>query len=263
MPTNFRCHSHSPAFKRWAMKHTPFALILGIFSSLCPIVVPAQPSPASAGVQFNDSVLVEVRPFTEATIQRFQENSDFNYGTRRKATLSWWDRLKYWIAQQWARLFEHTYFGTIYNILFYLFCFAIIVFAILKLTGTSVSQLFRGKNDRGLVQGDSLEDDIHTIDFEHEIAKARRDGDYRRGIRLLYIYALKQLADQQLIRWRPGKTNHDYRAELRTTPQQAPFERLSYYYEYAWYGNFPVDEAMYQRVEQLFRQTTSSSQAPA
>ncbi len=159
--------------------------------------------------------------------------------------------------------FEHTYFGTIYDILFYIFCFSVIVFAVLKLTGTQVSQLFRARNDQGLVQGDLLEDNIHAIDFDQEIAQAQQDGDYRRGIRLLYIYTLKKLTDRQLIRWRPGKTNHDYQAELRNTPGQDAFEQLSYYYEYAWYGNFPADETMYRRAEQLFQQTTSSSPAPA
>ena len=212
----------------------------------------AQSSP-SAGIQFNDSVSVEARTFSEETIRRFQEDGDFDYGIRRRETLSWWQRFQYWLVRQWARLFQHTYFGIIYNIIFYTFCFAVIVFAILKLTGTSVSQLFKGRNDRGLVHHDGLEDDIYAIDFEREIAQARQEGDYRRGIRLLYIYTLKKLADRQQIYWRPGKTNHDYQTELRDTPLATPFRQLSYYYEYAWYGNFPADEALYQRVEQLFQ----------
>ena len=236
-------------------------LVLGTFA-LCPLNAQAQTSSSLAGMQFNDSVSVEVRAFSEETIRRFREDSDFDYGTRRKETITWWDRLKYWIAQQLEQLFRYTYFGTIYDILFYTFCFLVVVFAVLKLTGTSVTQLFRGRNDRGLVQSELLEDNIHTIDFEREIAQAQQDRDYRRGIRLLYIYTLKKLTDQQLIHWRPGKTNHDYQVELHNTPLQATFGQLSYYYEYAWYGNFPVDEAMYRRVEALFQQAAVSSQAP-
>ena len=258
-----RHYNHSLAFKRWAIERIFSSTFLIMLTLLFTFNASAQPAPSSTSVQFNDSIPIEARSFSAETIRRFQADSDFDYGIRRKATLSWWDRLKYWIAQQWARLFAHTYFGTIYDILFYVFCFSVILFAILKLTGTSVSQLFRGRNDRGLVQNDLLEDDIHAIDFEREIAQAQQDGDYRRGIRLLYIYTLKKLTDRQLIRWRPGKTNHDYQAELRNTPWQDAFEQLSYYYEYAWYGNFPADEAMYRRVEQLFHQVDTVSPARA
>lgn len=219
----------------------------------------AQSSPT---LRFNDSVRMEARSFSEETIRRFQEDGDFNYGIRRRATLSWWQRFKYWLAEQWARLFHHTYFGTIYDILFYLFCFAVLTFAILKLTGTSVTQLFF-RNDRSSVTSVPSEENIYAIDFDQEIAQAQREGDHRRVIRLRYIYALRKLADRQLIRWRPGKTNHDYQAELANTNLREPFQRLSYYYAYAWYGNFPADRTMVERVERLFRQIEASPKALA
>ena len=219
----------------------------------------AQSDPA---LRFNDSVRVEARSFSEETIRRFQEDGDFDYGIRRQATLSWWQRFKYWLAEQWARLFHYTYFGRIYNILFYLFCFAVLTFAILKLTGTSVTQLFF-RSDSASVVSIPSEENIYAIDFDQEIAQAQRAGDHRRVIRLRYIYALRKLADRQLIRWRPGKTNHDYQAELANSTLREPFQRLSYYYEYAWYGNFPTDRAMAERVERLFRQIEAPPKALA
>ncbi len=214
-------------------------------------------------LRFNDSVRVEARTFSEETIRRFQEDGDFNYGIRRKATLSWWERFKYWLSQQLARLYHHTYFGTIYDILFYLFCFAVLTFAVLKLTGTSVTQLFHRNNNNKVLATIPSEENIYAINFEEEIAQAQREGDHRRVIRLRYIYALRKLADRQLIRWRPGKTNYDYQAELASTALREPFQRLSYYYEYAWYGNFPADQAMAERVERLFRQIEASPKALA
>lgn len=226
-------------------------LLFASFSS------PAQTPP----IQFNDSVSVSVRPLSEARLQQFREDGDFDYGLRRQATLSWWQRLKYWISEQLARLFRYTYFGTIYDILFYTFCFLVIIFAVLKLSGTSVSQLFSGRSDRGLVRGADPEENPHAIDFDQEIAQALQQRDYRRGVRLLYLYTLKQLTDRQLIRWQPGKTNHDYQAELRGTSLQVTFQQLSYYYEYAWYGNFSVDEALYRRAEALSDQLHQAATA--
>ena len=242
-----------PSFGWPGVKIGIFGLIL-LFSSGA-----AAQSGASA-LRFNDSVRVETRAFSEETIRRFQEDGDFDYGIRRKATLSWWERFKYWLSQQFARLYHYTYFGTIYDILFYLFCFAVLTFAILKLTGTSVTQLLFS-NDRSPLANISEEENIYVIDFDQEIAQAQRKGDHRRVIRLRYIYALRKLADRQLIRWRPGKTNHDYQAELASTALREPFQRLSYYYEYAWYGNFPADQTMAERVERLFRQIEASPKA--
>lgn len=211
----------------------------------------------ASSLRFNDSVRIEARTFSEQSIRSFQEDGDFDYGLRRRATLSWWQRLKYWLTEQWRRLFQYTYFGTIYDILFYLFCFAVLTFAILKLTGTNARQLFFGSNRPPPIE-DQAEDNIYAINFDQEITEAQRAGDHRRVIRLRYIYALRKLADRQLIRWRPGKTNHDYQTELANTALYEPFRQLSYYYEYAWYGNFPADQAMAERVEHLFQQIEAS-----
>lgn len=226
------------------------------------LAVNARAQSGASTLRFDDSARVEARAFSDETIRRFQEDGDFDYGIRRKATLSWWERFKYWLAEQWARLYHYTYFGTIYDILFYLFCFTVLTFAILKLTGTSVTQLFYRKNSSSLTKIQS-EDNIYAIDFEQEIAEAQRENNHRRVIRLRYIYALRKLADRQLIRWRPGKTNHDYQTELADTALREPFQQLSYYYDYAWYGNFPADQAMAERVERLFRQIEASPKALA
>lgn len=222
----------------------------------------ARAQSVASTLRFNDSVRVETRAFSEETIRNLEKGGDFDYGIRRKATLSWWERFKYWLAEQWARLYHYTYFGTIYNILFYLFCFAVLTFAILKLTGTSVTQLFFRKDSPRLTDNPA-EDNIYATDFEQEIAQAQRENNHRRVIRLRYIYALRKLADRQLIRWRPGKTNHDYQVELANTALREPFQQLSYYYEYAWYGNFPADQAMAKRVERLFRQIEATPKALA
>ncbi len=235
---------------------------VGATSLIFFLAVNGQAQSGASTLRFNDSVHVELRAFSEQTIQSFQKDGDFDYGIRRKATLSWWERFKYWLSQQFSRLYQHTYFGTIYDILFYLFCFGVLTFAILKLTGTSVTQLFYRNDSTSLATTES-EENIYTTDFEQEIAEAQRQENHRRVIRLRYIYALRKLADRQLIRWRPGKTNHDYQTELANTALREPFQRLSYYYEYAWYGNFPADQAMAERVERLFRQIEASPKALA
>ncbi|HCM77624.1 MAG TPA: DUF4129 domain-containing protein, partial [Cytophagales bacterium] len=65
---------------------------------------------------------------------------------------------------------------------------------------------------------------------------------YRNGIRLIFLYALKMLADKQYIQWQAGKTNHDYSDELGAGELKTNYNQLSRYFEYAWYGNFLIEE---------------------
>jgi len=102
-----------------------------------------------------------------------------------------------------------------------------------------------------------MEQAIHEINFEEEISKAQQSRDFRKAVRLLYIFTLKRLTDADLIHWNPGKTNADYQRELQGHPVLEDFRRLSIYYEYAWYGEFPVDGQFYDKVNHLHQQISS------
>jgi hypothetical protein len=63
---------------------------------------------------------------------------------------------------------------------------------------------------------------------------------------------LKMLTDANHVRWEPGKTNHDYLYELKRSDLKSGFRQLSYYFEYAWYGNFSITPELYKKVSGLF-----------
>ena len=84
----------------------------------------------------------------------------------------------------------------------------------------------------------ALDENIHEMDFEKLIQEATGKNDYRLGVRLVFLYALKMLSDKNLIHWDQGKTNHDYLDELSATEIKTGFNELNSYFEYAWYGNF-------------------------
>ena len=54
----------------------------------------------------------------------------------------------------------------------------------------------------------------------------------------LFLYSLKLLSDKHHLDWRPGKTNHDYLDELGDGELKTGFNELSFYFDYAWYGDF-------------------------
>jgi len=93
------------------------------------------------------------------------------------------------------------------------------------------------------------EENIHEMNFSEEINLAVEQKDFRRAIRLVYLFTLKLLSDRKIINWIPSKTNHDYLLEIQSENFKKPFSTLSYYFEYVWYGDFQADETQYREMQ--------------
>jgi len=198
-----------------------------------------------------DSTEIEARSFNLEKINEHKADEDFDYGSRPKAEQSIWERIKIWFQRILSKLF---YFGTntpIGKILIYILVISAMAYALYK--------LIKSKSPRpmyGLKSDDfpySLHhENIHEMDFDDLINKAILKKEFRLAIRLIYLYALKHLADQELIDWQVGKTNHEYVSELKNENVKKGFDELSYYFDYAWYGDFKVDEQLFNSVNSTF-----------
>jgi hypothetical protein len=85
-------------------------------------------------------------------------------------------------------------------------------------------------------------DNINAIDFDAEINKALAMLNYRLALRLMYLKALKKLSDKEYINWDISKTNSQYYQELQNPDLKNQFINLTYKFEYAWYGNLPINQ---------------------
>jgi hypothetical protein len=208
--------------------------------------------------------LENARRIPPEVMEGYRNDSDFDYRFGYEQTVSWWGQFKRWLAEQLSRLFGSVEIDFPIDWLLYIFCAVMIIFAILKLTGVSISGLFRRDDRAGNVDMQPvMEQNIHEINFEEEISRAQQSQDYRKAVRLLYIWTLKRLADADYIHWHTGKTNADYQQELQQSPLLPDFRSLSIYYEYAWYGEFPVDAQHFGKVERLHRQISEVLTAKA
>jgi hypothetical protein len=70
--------------------------------------------------------------------------------------------------------------------------------------------------------------------------------------RLVFLHALKILSDKHLIDFNPGKTNHDYVEELSSSDLKTGLNELSFYFDYAWYGNFSISEDQFLKIKNVF-----------
>jgi hypothetical protein len=211
----------------------------------------AQNKTDSLVVQY-DASSVQVRHIPQQKIADYQADSDFDYGYDVAEGISIWQRIRYWLARLWQTLFGESISGNIIEFAFYVLCLAGLVYVILRLLEVDATRLFyRKEKGSNLAFQEGIHDNIHSISFEEEIQKALEEKDYRKAIRLRYLFALKQLADQEVIRWQVGKTNAEYLQEVPIAFQAALYD-LNYYYTYTWYGNFPANESLYQHVEKNF-----------
>jgi hypothetical protein len=119
---------------------------------------------------------------------------------------------------------------------------AIVIYRIAKIILNKEGQWVFGKSTTQKIMHESdIEKNLIHVDFEKLIEEAIAKSDYRAGVRLVFLYALKMLSDKNHIHWNQGKTNHDYLDELKLAELKSGFSDLNYYFEYAWYGNFKIN----------------------
>ncbi len=113
-----------------------------------------------------------------------------------------------------------------------------------------------GKRNRKIDKEGDVEDteDIFSINYQRDIDKAAAAGNYRLAIRLMFLRTLTNLANQQLIQYKAGRTNMDYLGQMSGLPHYADFFRLVRSYEYAWYGQFEVSPEAYAIIRRDFEQ---------
>ncbi len=197
-----------------------------------------------------DTTVLTARSFNPETVKSLKADPDLNYQVPPTAAENLFARFWSWVNQMIEGFFSSMRGTNIGTLLLYglgLVLLVAIVLMILKVNAFKV--LYFGQD----VQKYQLfDEDIHEMDFDRLIQQAIDGSDYRRGIRLIFLYALRLLSDRQLITWNTGKTNHEYVRELRQSALKDGFNDLSYYFDYAWYGNFVINQQLFQQAYRTF-----------
>ncbi len=201
-----------------------------------------------------DSTKVVWRKFDEAQLEKFRNDKDFDYRdkapTKAKETISW---LEKWLRDLFDMELGAQTNDVIYNIITIVLIVGALATLIWALTSVQFRWILSGKGAKAPPVFTIEEENIHEISFTREIAAAEAAGNFRKAIRLHYLEMLKALSDHSMIAWEPQKTNHDYADELRNTAYADDFSRLTYWFDYIWYGKLPVDAGLYADIREKFR----------
>lgn len=199
-----------------------------------------------------DSSAIAVRSVSAEALSEFLIDPDFQYDRDAVGTLTWWERFKRWLGDKVFGPLDGVNTRPVTKWVIYIMAACGIFFAITQLLRMDLGHVFSRKRAGTSVAFEDVVEDIAGMDFDLLIAEATAARDYRRAVRLLYLKTLKTLAANDLIDWQRDKTNHEYIDELRRASLRPPFTELTTLFEYIWYGDFPVDERIFDRTRIRF-----------
>lgn len=204
-----------------------------------------------------DSTEVTHRDFSESKLKELKSDPDFNYAEPPTVAESLWDRLWMWIGYILDMLIRGATTTQLGKLIMYAIGLALLIAAIMMILKVDAVKVFFSGADQGASNYQVFHENIHEMDFEKLIKEAVGKNELRQGTRLVFLYALKILSDKQHIAWVPGKTNHEYVEELKQGELKTGFNELSFYFDYAWYGNFQITPDLFEKVEHAFHQLKS------
>ena len=201
-----------------------------------------------------DSSEVVVNHFKENIKERYQ-NSDFNYSINDTGGVNLIQGLfrKFfrWLGEIFGIDIDFIDYRTLEIIVYSLLAIGSIYLFIKFMLQSPVSSVF--KTEEQDIEGfNYVEENINEVNFETLITDALSQNNYRLATRYLYLKSLKTLSRKGIIDWHYDKTNSDYINEITNEATKNSFTRISYIYDYVWYGEFSIDEDQYHRNQSDF-----------
>ncbi|MEZ0541602.1 DUF4129 domain-containing protein [Fibrella arboris] len=199
----------------------------------------------------DDRLPLTVRSVDRGKLRAIQGNRAYRYGNDAPPTASLWDQFWNWFWYKVGELLRTKAYRNIGQYVLLLAIAGLVIWLLYK--AEVLANIFPNRAKQTGLGYETLDENIHQINFSDRIDEAIASRNYRMAVRLLYLQTLKNLTDRGLIRWQPNKTNRQYAQELTGNPNRLGFEQLTSQFDYVWYGDFPIDETRFQLVRQQFQ----------
>ena len=198
---------------------------------------------------------LENRSYDEDLSEKYSEGV-YNYDTNEGESVNLISRFLNWLGDILNNTFGFNISPFVLQfieiLLYVLIGIAVIYFFVKFLIGENFSSLFT-KKATPLVDINLSEEHIENIDLDILIKEALDGKNYRLAVRYHYLKILKNLSVKNIIQWEFEKTNSDYQNEITVKELKPLFQKVSYLYDYIWYGEQDIDETGFNDVETHFK----------
>lgn len=194
----------------------------------------------------DNSPLVPRYPDTKH-IEEFRNDSDYQYSDDPQPSGNPLAKWINWLFQKFAKLFSGKAYESFWQYVFMAAAAGLVLFLLYK---AKVLEYVFPSNHVQTAQDYVIgQENIHELNFEEAINIALEQRDFRLAIRLQYLKILKLLTTRELIHWKPNLTNQSYVQELEKYPYHADFVKITRYFEFAWYGDFQIEESGFKEMK--------------
>ncbi|MEW6128372.1 MAG: DUF4129 domain-containing protein [Acidobacteriota bacterium] len=112
------------------------------------------------------------------------------------------------------------------------------------------------------VLGEEIDEHMTPKDFADAAVAAAKAGDFRTGIRKLYIALLYELSERNLIELDAHATNHEYLTKVARFSTLLPaMNYLTDRFDYFWYGMFPTNEQDFSSYLSSYQEAVKQAQS--
>jgi len=172
----------------------------------------------------------------DSVTKAMQQDEDFWYANYV------FDKKKEKLIKEYTPLREKTWFKT----LMWLIIIGGFAYALIAYLGSNNVGLFR-RSVQSIADENEMEEteNIFEINYKERIERAVKAENFQLAVRLHFLQLLKTLSNKNVIQYKQARTNFDYLLQLRNTSYYNGFFRLTRNYEFAWFGNFPVNKEIY------------------
>lgn len=211
-------------------------------------------------VQYDDS-LIEQKTFDAKKIESYKQQDEFIYVVeKREPTIleKVWNWFKRTIKKLLSYIFDDItpavgFLAWLLRVLPYIIAGLVLFFIIKFFLKVNAQNIIDGKSAKSIVNLSEDEVLIKDKDLSKLIKEAINEGNYKLAVRYYYLLLLKNLSEKELISWQQEKTNEDYIKELANNKLNTDFEKLTYLYDYVWYGEFLIDKEKFLQAEVNFK----------
>lgn len=147
--------------------------------------------------------------------------------------------------------FPQMHIGPIGEVLLYFFLSCILM-ALIYFLFINSDYKRNGKKYKSLDIDDLAPSEIPKTELERLLEEALNQKNYRKVVRIYYLFILKDLSEREWIQWEKQKTNMHYVMEMQNKKEAPAFNKAVTYFEFIWYGKRDISERQFQSIQPNF-----------